>query len=316
MPAKIIVHGGAGFWKRDIRQAVIGVRNSAESGRKILSSGGSALDAVEAAVTVMEDDPLFNAGKGSALTTVGTVEMDAAIMNGKDLSAGAVALLHKTKNPVQLARLVMENTSHVLLAGASAEKLAKTFHLPTTNPVTARRKRMLREAKSNPNSTRTMVGTKNNELLRKHPELLGHDTVGAVALDEKGNFAAAASTGGTLMKLPGRIGDTPLIGSGLYSDNSCGAATVTGVGEVAIKLALSRTVCMMMEQGFPAFRAAAASVRIATRRLNGPAGIIAIDPHGRLAAVQNTAYMPWAFWSKPMKRVEARARGRPVARLR
>ncbi|HUK28539.1 MAG TPA: isoaspartyl peptidase/L-asparaginase, partial [Candidatus Acidoferrales bacterium] len=118
MPAKIIVHGGAGFWKRDIRQAVIGVRNSAESGRKVLSSGGSALDAVEAAVTVMEDDPLFNAGKGSALTTVGTVEMDAAIMNGKDLSAGAVALLHKTKNPVQLARLVMENTSHVLLAGA------------------------------------------------------------------------------------------------------------------------------------------------------------------------------------------------------
>jgi len=316
MPAKIIVHGGAGFWKRDIRAAVKGVRNSAESGKKILAAGGSAMDAVEAAVSVMEDDPLFNAGKGSALTRIGTVEMDAAIMNGKDLSAGAVALLHRTKNPVQLARLVMENTSHVLLVGATAERLGKAFHLPTTNPITARRQRMLREAKRNTRTSRILAGKKNDELLREHPEILGHDTVGAVALDESGDFAAAASTGGILMKIPGRIGDTPLIGSGLYSDNKCGAATVTGLGEIAIKLVLSRTVCMMMEQGVPAFRAAAASVRMATQRLNGPAGIIAIDPHGRIGVAQNTSYMPWAFWSTRMKNPEAHARGKTVAPLR
>jgi beta-aspartyl-peptidase (threonine type) len=316
MIAKIIVHGGAGFWKRDIRQAVVGVGNSAEAGRMTLARGGSALDAVEAAVSVMEDDPIFNAGKGSALTWIGTVEMDAAIMDGRNLSAGAVALVHETKNPVQLARIVMEKTDHVLLAGSTAEKLAKAFNLPSTNPITARRQRMLREAKKNPRTAGISGGKRIDELLREHPELIGHDTVGAVAVDAEENFAAAASTGGTLMKLPGRIGDTPLIGSGLYSDNKCGAATVTGFGEVSIKLALSRTVCMMMERGNSALKAATSSVKMASERLNGPAGVIAIDLKGGAAAVHNTAYMPWAFWSASMKRSEAHARGRMVARLK
>jgi beta-aspartyl-peptidase (threonine type) len=316
MVAKIVVHGGAGFWKRDIKRAVVGVRNSAEAGARILVVDGSALDAVDAAVSAMEDDPIFNAGRGSALTWIGTVEMDAAIMDGRTLSAGAVALVHEIKNPIELARIVMENTDHVLLAGATAEKLAKTFHLPSANPITERRRQMFLTAKKKLNAAGTTAIGKNIELLREHPELEGHDTVGAVAVDTNGNFAAAASTGGTLMKLPGRIGDTPLIGAGLYSDNECGAATVTGWGEIAIKLSLSRTVCMMMGRRVSALRAATSSVSMASKRLNGHAGVIAIDPKGRIAAVHNTQFMPWAYWSTSMKHPRARMRGRIVERLK
>jgi beta-aspartyl-peptidase (threonine type) len=316
MVAKIVVHGGAGFWKRDIKRAVVGVRKSAEAGARMLAADGYALDAVDAAVSAMEDDPIFNAGKGSALTWIGTVEMDAAIMDGRTLSAGAVALVHEIKNPIELARIVMENTDHVLLAGATAEKLAKAFHLPSTSPITARRQQMFLRAKKNLHAARLPAVGKNVELLREYPDLVGHDTVGAVAVDAEGNFAAAASTGGTLMKLPGRIGDTPLIGSGLYSDNECGAATVTGWGEIAIRLSLSRTVCMMMERGVSAPRAAMSAVGMASKRLNGQAGVIAIDRKGRIAAVHNTIFMPWAYWSASMKHPKARAHGRIVARLK
>jgi beta-aspartyl-peptidase (threonine type) len=175
---------------------------------------------------------------------------------------------------------------------------------------------MLLTAKKNALATRLRSVRRNVELLREHPDLVGHDTVGAVAVDAEGNFAAAASTGGTLMKLPGRIGDTPLIGAGLYSDNECGAATVTGWGEVAIKLSLSRTVCILMEQGASAPRAATLSVRMASKRLNGQAGVIAIDRKGRIAAVHNTAFMPWAYWTPSMKHPKARIRGRIVARVK
>ena len=315
MVAKIVVHGGAGFWKRDIKQAVLGVRNSAEAGARILAIDGSALDAVDAAVSTMEDNPIFNAGRGSSLTWIGTVEMDAAIMDGRTLSAGAVALIHETKNPIELARIVMENTDHVLLAGATAEKLGKAFHLPTINPVTPRRQRMLLAAKKNLHRARLFDARRNIELLREYPDLVGHDTVGAVAVDGEGNFAAAASTGGLLMKLPGRIGDTPMIGSGLYSDNGCGAATVTGQGEIAIRLSLSKTVCMMMERGVSAPGAAISAVKMASKRLNGHAGVIAIDRKRRIAAVHNTVFMPWAYWFTSMKHPKARARGRIVARL-
>jgi beta-aspartyl-peptidase (threonine type) len=316
MSGKIIVHGGAGFWRTDIRKALVGVRNAASSGSRVLASGGSAVDAVEAAVSVMEDDPVFNAGKGSSLTYTGTAEMDAAIMDGSDLSAGAVALVRNVKNPVQLARLIMENTDHVLLAGHTAERLARVYSLPTANPITPRRQRMLLRFKKGPLDARLAWIRKNSELLRSHPEIIKHDTVGAVALDANGNFAAAASTGGTTMKLPGRIGDTPQIGSGIYSDNTCGAATVTGWGEIAIKLALSKTVCLMMERGLTASKAAELAVRMASKRLRGDAGVIAIDRHGRLAAVHNTTYMPWAFSTTEMHAPKAASRGKIVARLR
>jgi beta-aspartyl-peptidase (threonine type) len=264
----------------------------------------------------MEDDPIFNAGRGSALTCIGTVEMDAAIMDGRTLSAGAVALVRSTKNPIRLARTVMQNTDHVLIAGRTAEKLAKAFHLSSTNQITARRRRALASLKKNPTGARSAWIKRNSRLIREHPEILGHDTVGAVAVDANGDFAAASSTGGMIMKLPGRIGDTPLIGSGLYADNRCGTATATGWGEVAVRLVLSSTVCFMMAQGLSAPKAAQACVGMASKRLKGHAGIIAIDRKGRVAAVHNTAYMPWAYWTNSMKRPEAKSRGRLVCRLR
>lgn len=316
MTGKIVVHGGAGFWRRDIRRALVGVRNAAREGSKILLAGGSAVDAVEAAVSVMEDDSVFNAGLGSSLTYVGTVEMDAAIMDGSDLSAGAVSLVHRVKNPVHLARLVMEKTDHVFLAGPTAERLAKTYSMPIANPITRERRARLLRFKRMARDDRWEWAKRNPELLRAHPDIIRHDTVGAVAVDGAGNFAAAASTGGTTMKLPGRIGDTPQIGAGLYSDNKAGAATVTGWGETAIRLALSKAVCSMMERGLSSARAAELAVKAASERLNGEAGVIAIDRRGRLAAVHNTPYLPWAFSTMKMRNPKVESRGKIVSRLR
>jgi beta-aspartyl-peptidase (threonine type) len=316
MIGRIIVHGGAGFWRRDIRRGLVGVSAAASAGVKILQRRGSALDAVESAVLVMEDKPVFNAGKGSSLTAAGTVEMDAAIMDGRDLSAGAVALLHRVKNPIRLARIVMEKTDHVLLAGEKAEELAKAFSLPLANPMTAYRRRLLSELKKGGLDPRSRWIKKNPKLLVKHPELLRKDTVGAVALDGEGNFAAAASTGGPTMKIPGRIGDTPQIGSGLYSDNIAGAATATGLGEIAIRLTLSKAVCSLMEDGLTAQAAAVRAVELASKRLRGEAGVIAIDRLGRVAAVHNTPLMPWAFSNTLMKKPRTHQHGKIVAPVR
>ena len=313
---RIVVHGGAGFWGKDVGAARIGVREAATVGMDILAAGGSALDGAERAVMVMEDNPIFNAGVGSALTCAGTVEMDAAVMDGRDLSAGAVALVRRVKNPVHLARMVMERTDHVLIAGDAAERLAKSFRLETTNPITARRQRALAKLRVDARKGRLPWLRKNQRLLQQHSEIGHYDTVGAVALDKYGNYAAAASTGGMGMKLPGRIGDTPLIGSGLYCDNAAGAATATGWGEVAVKLGLSRAVCMMMGDDSSASKAVATCVQMATRRLHGQAGMIAIDSKGKIAAAQNTAYMPWAYGTQSMKKPRVYPKGREIAPLR
>jgi beta-aspartyl-peptidase (threonine type) len=294
LEGRILVHGGAGFWKKQVPKGLAGVREAASEGLDLLRRGATALEAVEAAVIVMEDDPVFNAGKGSSLTASGSIEMDAGIMDGHDLSAGAVALIRRVKNPIRLARIVMEKTDHVLLAGQEAEKLARAFGLPERNQVTQYRKKLLLEVKKGGVDERISWVRKNRELLSTSPKLMKLDTVGAVAVDEEGDFAAAASTGGPTMKLPGRIGDTPVIGSGLYCDNRAGAATVTGLGEIAIKLAMSRTVCLRMEMGASARTSAHEAVKSASKRLRGDAGVIAIDRKGGVASVHNTPCMPWA----------------------
>lgn len=313
MGSMIVVHGGAGFWpknSRHMRRGLSGVSTSAKEGMNELRNGGSALDAVEAAVVALEDNPLFNAGRGSSLTFLGTVEMDAAIMDGKDLSAGAVSLLPNLKNPIHLARIVMENTDHVLIAGSTAMRLARKFNLPRRNPVTADRKKLYLKLKSELRNH----PTRNSELLREHPDLLT-DTVGAVAMDDLGNFAAASSTGGVALKLPGRIGDTPQIGSGLYADNKAGTVTATGVGEVAIKLVISKTICDLMRKGLSATKACTTAVTLATKSLGGQAGVIAIDRHGRVAAVHNTPFMPCAYSTSKMRIPKVRSRGMIVAPL-
>lgn len=316
MIPRIVVHGGAGFWRRDVRRGLVGVSRAASAGVRSFRSGGSAVEAVEAAVSIMEDDDVFNAGKGSSLTAAGTVEMDAAIMNGRDLSAGAVALVHSVKNPIHLARIVMDNTDHVLLASEKAEQLARAFSQPIVNPVTAHRRRLLSELMKGGADPRSRWIDKNPKLLARHPELLRMGTVGAVALDDEGNFAAAASTGGPTMKLPGRIGDTPQIGSGLYADNQAGAATVTGLGEIAVKLVLSKQVCSLMESGLTAQSAAVLAVEKASMRLRGEAGVIAVDRAGRIAAVHNTPLMPWSFSNTRMSRPSTHPHGKIVLPVR
>jgi beta-aspartyl-peptidase (threonine type) len=280
---------------------------AARTGSSCLKEGRTALDAVESAIVKMEDNEIFNAGRGSSLTLLGTVEMDAAIMDGMNLSAGAVALVRDVKNPIRLARLVMERTDHVLVAGESAEQLAKAFSLPKGNPITSRRRRMFlklqKESKGQP--------TKNTLLLRDHPEMLT-DTVGAVALDQHGNFAAAASTGGTALKIPGRIGDTPQVGAGLYADNRSGAATATGLGEVAIKLVLSKATCTMMGHGMSAPNASVRAVESATRLLHGQAGVICVDKRGSVGAAQNSEFMPWAYCTTRMLAPKGYIRGKIV----
>jgi len=307
LTAVIVVHGGAGFWRQDLRRGLAGVLAAARSGSSCLKNGRTALDAVEAAIVKMENNEIFNAGRGSSLSLLGTVEMDAAIMDGTDLSAGAVALVRDVKNPIRLARLVMERTDHVLIAGKSAEQLAKAFSLPKCNPVTPRRRRMYLKLKKESEAQ----PTKNTLLLREHPEILT-DTVGAVALDGHGDFAAAASTGGITLKIPGRIGDTPQIGSGLYADNRSGAATATGLGEVAIRLVLSKMVCTLMEQGMSAANASVDAIESATRLLHGQAGVISVDKRGRLAAVHNSEFMPWAYCTSKMRSPKGYIRGKIV----
>jgi beta-aspartyl-peptidase (threonine type) len=316
MIPRIVVHGGAGFWRRGIRRGLTGVSRAASAGTEIFRSGGSALDAVETAVSVMENDAVFNAGKGSSLTAAGTVEMDAAIMDGSDLSAGAVAMIRRVKNPIRLARLVMEETDHVLLAGEKAEELARAFSLPLSNPVTLYRRRLLSELKKSGPDARSRWIKKNPKLLAKHSGLLRMDTAGAVALDAEGNYAAAASTGGPTMKLPGRIGDTPQIGSGLYADNEAGAATVTGLGEIAVRLTLSKHVCSLMESGLTAQSAAVQAVEKASLRLRGEAGVIAMDRMGHIAAVHNTPLMPWSYSNTRMNKPRTHQHGRIVAPVR
>lgn len=315
MLGEIVVHGGAGLWQQNLRRGLRGVSNSASVGAEILRRGGSALDAVEAAVCALEDDPVFNAGKGSSLTMEGSVEMDAAIMDGRDLSAGAVALVRSIKNPVHLARLVMEKTDHVLLAGERAERLGKLLLLPRINPITPHRRRIYNELRKGKSRARVRWLNKNSTLLREHPEVLSGDTVGAVAMDSTRNFAVAASTSGVVLKLPGRIGDTPQIGCGLYSDNRSGAVTVTGTGEVAVRLALAKAISSLMERGLSAPRAAAIGVQDASRRLKGNAGVIAIDRKGRIAAVHNTPLMPWAYSTTRMRKSQASLHGKIVAPL-
>src|SRR6266581_5097624 len=228
----IIVHGGAGDWPSKLhKRGLSGVRIAADRGFRILSESGSALDAVEAAIVAMEDNSVFNAGRGSTLNLVGEIETDAAIMDGKTLKGGGVALLRDIRNPIKAARIVMDKTDHVLLAGEAARKLALANGLAKSNLRVSKRVQAWKEGlrKLKKNGVLYLSGT-SPEILQRFL-LKSSETVGALALDNDGNLAAACSTGGVSLKLPGRIGDSAILGAGLYADNESGAATATGIGE-------------------------------------------------------------------------------------
>ncbi|XP_023509972.1 isoaspartyl peptidase/L-asparaginase [Equus caballus] len=282
----LVVHGGAvrivdKDQKEPVRQGII---RAATVGYNILREGGSAVDAVESAVTVLEDDPEFNAGFGSVLNTDGEVEMDASIMNGKDLSAGAVSAVRCVANPIKLARLVMEKTPHCFLTDQGAAKFAAAMGIPEVpgkQLVTERNIKLLAKEKHEKDAQK--LDCQKN---------LG--TVGAVALDCRGNVAYATSTGGIVNKMVGRVGDTPCIGSGGYADNDIGAVSTTGHGESIMKVNLARLALFHMEQGKTLEEAADISLGYMKSKLKGLGGVILVSKAGDWAVKWTSASMPWA----------------------
>jgi beta-aspartyl-peptidase (threonine type) len=275
----IVIHGGAGVISRaemsPEREASYraGLEAARDAGYAILERGGSSLDAVSTAIRVLEDNPLFNAGRGAVLTHDGYAELDASIMDGKDLRAGAIAGVRHVKNPIELARLVMEKSPHVLLVGTGAEEFALQQGMtlvPNEYFRTPARERQLEDAiraeKGQP-ATKAAAGT-----------------VGAVALDRDGNLAAATSTGGMTNKRNGRVGDSPIIGAGTYANNASCAVSATGHGEFFIRLGVARDICALVEyRRMPLGEAVREVIHGKLARLGGDGGVIALDRDGRLA---------------------------------
>jgi len=300
----IVVHGGAGTWHFERSQRGLeGVKRAAETGINILKNGGSTVDSVMEAVAVMEDDGAFNAGYGSSLNIDKGVEMEASIMDGKTLQAGAAGLLKDIRNPVRLAKIVMEKTDHVFVVGEGAEKLAKIFNLERRNPITELRLKYYEQQRKSLLDGKFEL-SKLYGLVKAHPELFELETVGAVALDKDGNVAAATSTGGFPLKLPGRIGDSPSIGCGTYADNQAGACSSTGVGEIAIRLVLAKTVCNYMENQKSAQEAVEMAIRLVNKKILNSynhMGLIAVDIHGKIGAAHNSPNMCWAYMTSEMQ---------------
>ncbi|MEM2994475.1 MAG: isoaspartyl peptidase/L-asparaginase [Candidatus Bathyarchaeia archaeon] len=303
----IVVHGGAGNWHKHANPSLEATKKAVMAGFEILKGGGSAVDSVVEAVAFMEDSGLFNAGCGSYLNFEGEAEMEASVMDGKTLRAGAVALLRDVKNPVRLARIVMEKTDHVFVVGKGAEKLAKIFNLERASPITKSKLEYYRQQKQALFNGKFQL-PKLYDLVRNHPETFKFETVGAVALDENGNVAAATSTGGFPLKLPGRIGDSPLIGCGTYADNKAGACSATGVGEIAIRLVLAKAVCGCMENGKTAQEAVEMAIRLVNeKRLYTPnyMGLIVVDAKGGIGAAHNSPNLCWAYLTADMEEPKA-----------
>ncbi|HEX8668817.1 MAG TPA: isoaspartyl peptidase/L-asparaginase [Allosphingosinicella sp.] len=298
VPWKLVIHGGAGVIERshlseaDEREIRTALDAALQAGVAILGVGGSALDAVEAAACVLEDDPHFNAGRGSVFTFQGTNEMDASIMDGRSRDAGAVTGVSATKNPVRLARRVMEESPHVFLSREGADQFSREHDLEQVGPewfATPERRRQL-------------------ELMRASEhyfdEELKYGTVGAVAVDSHGHVAAATSTGGLTGKRWGRIGDSPIIGAGCYADDRSGAVSCTGAGEYFMREVVAYQVCARMRMLAAGPRTAADDTIAEVAALGGTGGLILVTPDGDTA---------WAFNTPGMYRGIASAEGRKVA---
>ncbi len=288
----LILHGGAwAIHDDEVEDCLTGCRIAAQAGWEVLRNGGAALDAVEAAVRVLEDDPAFDAGRGSHLNTSGEVEMDAIIMDGATLDNGAVAAVQRVKNPISLARLVMEQSGHSLLVGPGAEAFARSVGVaayPVEALLVGRELDRWEEFKRS-REQQTRRGSTAGEFE------IPTGTVGAVARDANGHLAAATSTGGTANKLPGRVGDSPLIGCGAYADDECGAASSTGWGESLMKIVFCKSACDLMAAGLPAQQAADAIIKRLAERVDGLGGIILVDKQGNIGHAFNTPRMARAW---------------------
>jgi beta-aspartyl-peptidase (threonine type) len=276
----VLVHGGAGSRvESELPRAREGCARAAQAALAVLRGGGSALDAVQRAVEVLEDDPLFNAGTGGALTTDGQLELDASIMDGHDLRAGAVACLPPYRHPIAVARAVLDAGHHVFYAGSGADAFARSAGFSPADPA-------------------TMITLGAREQLAR--ALLGRErgsrgnTVGAVARDLSGRLAAATSTGGVVGKRPGRVGDSPVLGAGTYADDTRGAASATGRGEGILRMTLCARAVASMASGASPESAASEAVAALLERLGIEAGLILVAPSGRLGLACSSESMPWA----------------------
>lgn len=289
MSAALIVHGGA--WAipdAELADHLAGCRRALAAGWRVLEAGGPALDAVEAAVRVMEDDPAFDAGRGSVLNADGVVELDAALMDGRSLRSGAVAAVRRVAAPISLARRVLESDT-AMLVGDGAERFAQAAGLPLCDPRELVVERELRRWEQ----LRAQGGPRVRDAFGDLPQ--PGDTVGAVALDRGGHLAAGSSTGGTAGKPPGRVGDSPLVGCGLYADDLSGAATCTGWGESIIRVALAKSAADLLGQGLEPQEAARRAVELLARRAQGLGGVILLDRRGRAGLAFNTPRMAYAY---------------------
>ena len=292
MKPAIIVHGGAGAWNtrgENLQLARDACARAAARGQEILTAGGSALDAVEAAVQILEDDPSMDSGRGSFLNAAGEVEMDALIMDGQTLDLGAVGAVQHVRYPISLARKVMEESEHAFLVGAGAHAFAAAVGVPRCDPAW-----LITPAEQERFALLRQDGSYETDVIFREPGALG-DTVGAVAIDAAGNVAAATSTGGTRNKLPGRIGDSPLPGCGAYADNRTGAVSATGHGEAIMKVLLSKQVCDFMGMGLDTTAACEAAITLLGQRVDGKGGAVAVDARGGVGFAYNTDAMPFGY---------------------
>lgn len=289
----LLVHGGAWAIPDELLDAHLnGVKNASAVGWRVLEKGGSALDAIEAAVVVLENDDTFDAGRGSFLNRDGRVELDALMMDGATLRAGGVGCVEHVRNPVRLCRKILDESPHVYLVARGAEQFAQQHGIeliPNEELVVPREVEHLKvcQAKEAAGGTHEVFAPTTS-----------HDTVGAVALDAEGNIAAATSTGGTLNKTPGRVGDSSLIGCGCYADNLGAACSTTGWGEPMMKLVLAKWANDRVMNGGEPSQVAPDAIEYLHRRLRGHGGLILLDARGRFGIAHNTPRMAWAVRTK------------------
>jgi beta-aspartyl-peptidase (threonine type) len=277
----VLVHGGAGDVPEDVRAAhAEGCAVAARAGLEALRATGSALAAVVRAVEVLEDDPRYNAGTGACLTEEGTLELDASLMEGTTLRAGAVCCLPPFRNPIRVARAVLDEGKHVLYAGEGAARFAAAHGFLPADPAS------MTTEKARARLAAVLAG-------RAERGWAG-GTVGAVACDGEGRVAAATSTGGMVAKRRGRVGDSPIVGAGTWADDEHGAASATGEGEAILRVGLTRHACELLRAGLSAQEAAEVAVAHLGRRVRGTGGLILVDARGQLGIARNTATMSWA----------------------
>ena len=292
----LIVHGGAWDIPDDLVEAhQYGVQQALERGWKILSGGGDAVDAVEQAIHFLEDDPTFDAGRGSFLNAAGEIELDASIMNGTTFRCGAVAAVQQVRHPISLARLVMEKSEHVLLSGKGAVHFGIEHGIEQCTDDELLVGRELER-------WRTVQLQKNYSTKESFRKKLPSDTVGAVAMDKDGNIVAGTSTGGTPNKYPGRIGDSPLIGCGNYADSGIGGVSCTGWGEAIIKVVLAKTVVDFLERnGGDGVHAGAQAIERLAKKAEGFGGVIVLNNKGIPSVAFNTPRMARAYRTSEMQ---------------